>query len=62
MLLQVFSLFFVPYRVPENIDRKSQGKIMCFYRRYTDSDLCMFYAIAEREWDEAELKLNIKNN
>ncbi|MDJ0593042.1 MAG: FAD-dependent oxidoreductase [Pleurocapsa sp. MO_226.B13] len=46
---------------PDNINKESQGKIMCFYRRYLDSDLCTFYLIANQNYDEQELKSDVKN-
>ena len=47
--------------LPENLNKENQGKIMCFYRRYLDSELCTFYLIANQKHDEQQLKSDVKN-
>ncbi|NJO61152.1 MAG: FAD-dependent oxidoreductase [Richelia sp. RM2_1_2] len=46
---------------PDNLTKESQGKTMFFYRRYLDSELCVFYLMANQKHDEEELKSNVKN-
>ncbi len=47
--------------LPENMNKKNQGKIMFFYRRYLDSELCTFYLIANQKHNEQQLKSDVKN-